>query len=452
MALILIVEDEKLLRWSLQKRLQQTGHTVHAAESLAQAGETLSAHQPDLVLLDLSLPDGHGLDFFEKNLDKLEEAVVIVMTAVGEVDDAVRAMKLGALDFLTKPVDHDDLMRLVDRSVAVRSEKLEAQAARRGRERELSLDVVGDSPSFRRVFEVATEVAASQVSSILIQGESGTGKNVLARHIHAVSGRHDKPILEVSCAAIPDQLLESELFGHEKGAFTDAKISRRGTFELADGGTVVLDEIGELKLELQSKLLHLLEERTFRRVGGTREIHVDLQVIALTNRQLRDMVQRGEFRSDLYYRVCVFPLTMPPLRERREDILPLARHFLKQLRRKFDRQIDGFSHEAENLLLSWSWPGNVRELRNVIERAMILEHGSQIGPQSLVVDGVGAPEPTVEDATNDALPGGILPLEEVEQEMVRRAMEAADNNQTRAAELLSISRDQLRYRLKKLAK
>jgi len=451
MALVLIVEDEKLLRWSLEKRLQQTGHTVHAVESLARADEVLSGHQPDLVLLDLSLPDGHGLDFFEQNLDKLEEAVVIVMTAVGEVDDAVRAMKLGALDFLTKPVDHEDLIRLVDRSVAVRGEKLDAQAARRGRERDLSIDVVGESPAFRRVFDVAGEVAASQVSSILIQGESGTGKNVLARHIHAVSGRHDKPILEVSCAAIPDQLLESELFGHEKGAFTDAKISKRGTFELADGGTVVLDEIGELKLELQSKLLHLLEERTFRRVGGTRAIHVDVVVIALTNRQLQDMVKRGEFRNDLYYRVCVFPLTLPPLRERREDILPLARHFLKQLRRKFDRQADGFTHEAENLLLSWSWPGNVRELRNVIERAMILERGDEVGAPALLLDGVGAPEPAGGDANPSGLPGGIVPLEEVEQEMVRRAMEAADNNQTRAAELLGISRDQLRYRLKKLA-
>jgi len=212
---------------------------------------------------------------------------------------------------------------------------------------------------------------------------------------------------------------------------------------------VVLDEIGELKLELQSKLLHLLEERTFHRVGGTREIHVDVQVIALTNRQLQDMVKRGEFRNDLYYRVCVFPLTLPPLRERREDILPLARHFLKQLRRKFDRQVDGFSHEAENLLLSWSWPGNVRELRNVIERAMILERGEEVGAPALLLDGVGAPQPA-DDAKAAGLPGGIVPLEEVEQEMVRRAMEAADGNQTRAAELLGISRDQLRYRWKKM--
>ncbi len=448
MALILIIEDEKLLRWSLEKRLTQAGHTVHLAADLAEAFEHLDRHRPDVALLDLSLPDGHGLDFFESNLPKFEETSVIVITAVGQVEDAVRAMKLGAVDFLNKPVDHEELIRLVDRSVAVRGDQLEAQAARSRRERQLANDLVGQSPPFQRVLEIAEEVAHSQVTSILIQGESGTGKNVVARHIHAVSARRLRPLLEVSCAAIPDQLLESELFGHERGAYTDAKATKRGTFELADAGTVILDEVGELKLELQAKFLHFLEERNFRRVGGMREIHVDVRVVALTNRDLGEMVDRSEFRSDLFYRLSVFPFTVPPLRKRREDILPLARHFLGSLNRKLGRRFDGFSREAENLLLASSWPGNVRELRNAIERAMILEHGPRLTPQSLVMDGVGVPQLTA-TAPEAHVPEGIVPLEEVEREMVRRALKAAGNNQTRAAELLDISRDQLRYRVKK---
>ncbi len=443
MAMILIVEDEKLLRWSLEKRLEKLGHKVDTAADLATAAGCLGRRQPDVVLLDLSLPDGHGLDFFASYRSQLEGAAVIVMTAVGEVEDAVRAMKLGALDFLTKPVNHEELIRLIDRSVSVKSVELEAQAARRERERELANEMVYESAAFRRVVTVAESVARSPVASILIQGESGTGKNVLARYIHAVSERRRRPLLEISCAAIPDQLLESELFGHERGAFTDAKASRRGTFELGDGGTVVLDEIGELKLELQSKLLHCLEERCFHRVGGTREIHVDVQVIALTNRDLKQMVRESKFRSDLFYRLNVFPITVPPLRERREDILPLARHFLGSLSRKLGRLFEGFTREAENLLLAASWPGNVRELRNVLERAMILEHGPRLSPGSLVLDGIEAvPQPA-------GLPDGIVPLEEVERQMVARALEAAGNNQTRAAELLEISRDQLRYRLGK---
>jgi two-component system, NtrC family, response regulator AtoC len=277
-ALVLLVEDEKLLRWALEQQLKRAGHRVHAAPDLATAGEHLATHQPDVVLLDLGLPDGHGLDFYETNHDRLEGSVVIVMTALGAVGEAVRAMKLGALDFLTKPVDQAELVALVERSLAVRGEQLEVQAARQSREVRLAQTIIGDSPAFRETIEIAEQVAASEVETVLIQGESGVGKNVVARHLHAVSQRRAKPLLEVSCATIPENLLESELFGHERGAFTDAKSSKRGVFELAEGGTVVLDEIGELRLDLQAKLLHFLEERRFRRVGGTREITVDVRV------------------------------------------------------------------------------------------------------------------------------------------------------------------------------
>ncbi len=447
MALILLVEDEKLLRWALQKQLERAGHQVHAAADLRAAAEHLGTHLPDLVLLDLNLPDGHGLDFYEQNRERLAESVVIVMTAVGQVGDAVRAMKLGALDFLTKPVDQADLVALVGRSLGVRSEQLEAAAARQVRAQSLAQRIVCESPAFRRVLEVAGQVAGSEVNTILIQGESGAGKNVIARYLHAASARRDRPLLEVSCATIPENLLESELFGHERGAFTDAKVTKRGVFELADGGTVVLDEIGELRLDLQAKLLHFLEERRFRRVGGTREITVDVRAVALTNRDLQAMVRDKSFRNDLYFRLSVFPISLPPLAARTEDVLPLARHFLATLQPKLGRRITGFTREAENRLLAYTWPGNVRELRNVIERAMVLARDEEIGVASLVLDWAGA-EAAPLAAPADPL-GGIVPLEEMERELVGRAMRAAGDNQTRAAELLGITRDQLRYRLKK---
>ena len=450
MAVVLLVEDEKLLSWALTKQLERAGHHVDAATDLAAAAAHLAARQPDVVLLDLGLPDGHGLDFFEENRERLAESEVIVMTATGQVEEAVRAMKLGALDFLTKPVNEAELVALVDRSLALRSDQLEAQAARRSREQWLAQQVVGDSDLFRRVREVVEQVAASDVGSILIQGESGSGKNVLARRVHALSARRERPILEVSCATIPETLLESELFGHEKGAFTDAKALKRGVFELAEGGTVVLDEIGELRLDVQAKLLHFLEERRFRRVGGTREIRVDVRVIGLTNRDLHAMVREKTFRDDLFYRLNVFPISVPPLRDRPADVLPLARHFLATVRPRLGERFSGFEPAAERLLVGYPWPGNIRELRNVIERALVLERGTEIGVRSLMLDWSPESEAARGGAPVEAvIPSGIAPLETVERELISRAMRATQDNTTRAAELLGLTRDQLRYRLKK---
>lgn len=454
MALVLLVEDEKLLRWSLQQRLEKEGHDVHTAENLKEARFHLTAHRPDLMLLDLGLPDGHGLDFYERNQESLEDSVVLVMTAVGQVDDAVRAMKLGALDFLSKPVDHKALVELVNRSIEVRATKRDAGLAKHIQAHHLAEDVICESAVFKRTLEVASEVSASEIETILLLGESGSGKNVVARHIHRVSSRNDGPFLEVNCAAIPDSLIESELFGHEKGSFTDAKTSRRGSFELAEGGTVLLDEVGEIRYDLQAKLLHLLEDRTFRRVGGSRELRADVRVIAATNRDLHQMVGDKQFRDDLYYRLSVFPIEIPALRDRRDDILPLAKMFLKNLQKKAGRTFDGFSREAENVLLAYAWPGNVRELRNVVERAVILEKRKVIETSSLILDRIHTVGTANEadrpgEPTDDGMPHGIVALEEVEREMVRRAMDAAGDNQTRAAELLGVTRDQLRYRLKK---
>ena len=448
MGQIQIVEDEKLLRWALAEQLKRAGHNVRAAATLKEASEHLATHQPDVLLLDISLPDGNGLDFYEENLSKLEDTVIIVMTAVGQVEEAVRAMKLGALDFLSKPIDHSELVRQIERSLVVHSEHREVQAARQSRERNLDPPLIAESTSSRNLMDIVGEVADSQVDTLLIQGESGTGKNVLARHIHSISNRWQKPILELSCAAVPDTLIESELFGHERGAFTDAKSTRRGVFELADGGTVVLDEIGELKLELQSKLLHVLEERRLRRVGGTREIRIDVRVIGLTNRDLTSMAQEGSFRQDLFFRLNIFPITVPPLRERAEDILPLARLFLATLQPKLGRDYKGFSHEAENALLAYSWPGNIRELRNVVERAMILDRTDQIQAKSLILDQLGSNARSANSLSAPALK--ITTLQEMEHQLIEKAMSATGGNQTRAAELLGITRDQLRYRLKKL--
>jgi DNA-binding NtrC family response regulator len=448
MAAILLVEDEDLLRWSLQQRLEREGHTVDPAPNLATAEAVLNAVQPDVVLLDLSLPDGHGLEFFERHRERLEDSVVVVMTAVGQIEHAVRAMKLGALDFLSKPVDHASLVALIDRSLDVRSTRRDAQVARRQRESALESEIISHSRSFRRTLEIAQEVARSAIDTVLLLGESGTGKNVVSRFIHAASDRNEAPLIEVNCAAIPEQLLESELFGHERGAFTDAKSTRRGTFELAEGGTVLLDEIGEIRLDTQAKLLHLLEERAFRRVGGSREIRVDVRVVAATNRDIRDMVERRDFRDDLYYRLSTFPIEIPPLRNRHEDILPLARHFLRRLQGKVGRSYGGFSREAENILLAYPWPGNVRELRNVVERAVILEKGDLITPHAVILDSVAA-APARDGTGAPTTAQGIVPLEKMERELVSRAMAATGGNQTRAAELLGVTRDQLRYRLKK---
>jgi len=315
-------------------------------------------------------------------------------------------------------------------------------------------EIIAESPQMREVMNFVRRVAASEATTILIEGENGTGKDLIAKTIHYQSLRHTEPFIAINCAAIPETLLESELFGYEKGAFTDARAQKRGLFELADKGTLFLDEIGEIPLMLQAKLLRVLEEQCFRRLGGLKDIHVDLRVVAATNKNLREAVQEGAFRQDLYFRLNVIHITIPPLRERREDILPLARYFIEHYNRKFKRNIEGLSPEAEQLLLAHDWPGNVRELRNAIERAMILEESSVIRPSSLP-NSITRSAPMVSFATaslpSGSAPGGEfgLSLEEHEKQLILRALEQTGWNQTRAARLLRITRDTLRYKMKK---
>lgn len=441
MALVLLVEDEQLLRWSISRWLEQAGFEVHQASSLAEAKQHLHQHCPDIVLLDLSLPDGFGLDLIEQEKENLRESEIIVVTASGSVEDAVRAMKMGAFDFLTKPVAQNALLDVLHKACAWRRNSRDAEGFRRMTETHIKGPIIAHSPAMLRVLEQAKQVAAAP-TTVLIQGETGVGKEVLARFIHGNSPRAHGPLQAINCAAIPEQLVESELFGNEKGAFTDAREGRKGVFELADGGTVILDEVVEIPLALQAKLLRFLEERTLRRLGGTREILVDVRVIAITNRNLEQLVAEGSFRSDLFYRLNVFPLWVPPLRQRQEDILPLARHFLHAFAAPLGKRFSHFAPRVEAALLSHSWPGNVRELRNLMERTALLEEGGVVVGRALRW---GEAEPEA-----SALPPAaeLVPLDEVEFRAIVNAMRVSKGNQSEAARLLRISRDQLRYRLK----
>jgi len=439
MPLILIVEDDALLRTTLRRRLERMGHVVHEAPTVAEGRQHLLGHQPDLVLLDLSLPDGNGLDFLDEQREALAESLILVMTGSGQIEDAVRAMKAGALDFLQKPVVHDELFVLVDRALKRRRERTDAERTRREREREATDRVVAESPGMKSALGLAGTVAGSPATTVLVQGETGTGKEVIARYIHARMLGRDLPLCFMNCAAMPEMLAESELFGHEKGAFTDARETRKGMFELADGGVLVLDEIGEMPAPLQAKLLRCLEERQIRRVGGSREILVNVRVIALTNRDLEARVKDGSFRKDLFFRLNVFPITIPPLRDRREDILPLAHFFLERFAPKAGKIVHGFSPDARRRLESYDWPGNAREVRNVVERAVILERSEEVGVRHLNVPAADA-SPAVDE-------GEILSLDEIEYRSIVRAVRACDGNQSAAAKLLGVSRDQLRYRV-----
>jgi len=447
MATILIVDDEKNLRRMLRDALEADGHTVLQAaageEALARFEETAC----DLVLLDMILPDLNGLQVLRRMKRVAAEVPVLIMTAYSEVRGAVEAMKAQAADYLCKPFDLEELKLVVQRTL---DSSALAQKYRRLQELELGrhqgVQVTGESRSARKLRQVIKQVAASEAPSVLIYGESGTGKEVVARALHYQGARRDFPLVEVNCAAISETLFESELFGHERGAFTDAKIAKKGLVEVGHKGTLFLDEIGEMALPLQAKFLRFLEGRRFRRVGGTQDITVDIRVVAATNRDLTQLVREGRFRKDLYYRLNLIFIAVPALRERSEDILPLARLFLEQASRTARKAIRGFAPEAERLLTRYPWPGNVRELRNVVERIALLENAESIQPQHL------PPEIAGESAL--PLPGrfdiGALfpkPLAEIEAAYIQAVLERAGGNKTRAAEILGITRQTLRSKL-----
>jgi two-component system, NtrC family, response regulator AtoC len=464
---ILIVDDEQMVRWSLAEALASWGYSTVEAGSIAAGLAVFDAEQPTAVLLDVNLPDGSGLDALREIKRRQPEAVIIMMTANVLVEDTISALRGGAYDFIGKPVTLEELQVTIRNGIEARALRKELKLFRKERAREFSFDqIIGDSPGMREMFQLARKVAESEVSSVLLQGESGTGKDLVANAVHYGSRRSAAPVVHINCAAIPANLIESELFGYEKGAFTDAKARKEGLFEQAEGGTLFLDEIGELDLSLQAKLLRVLEEGAFRRVGGLKDLPLDVRVIAASNRNLKEESEAGHFRLDLYYRLSVIQIDIPPLRERGDDIILLGEHYIKQFNERLRKSVRGLTPEVIRIFKQYRWPGNVRELRNVIERVMILEDGDLITTKYLPRDLTSGevivqhPAPSSEEVVHgEAAPGidilfplppGGVSLDEVEMSLVRQALSRSGGNQTRAAELLGISRDQLRYRLKKL--
>ncbi|MCS6886221.1 MAG: sigma-54 dependent transcriptional regulator [Acidobacteriota bacterium] len=449
---VLVVDDDELVRWSARQALKSWGYEVHEATDIKTALTTIDAERPGAVLLDIHLPDGSGLDILREIRQLSPQTIVIMITGNVQVADTLSALRGGAYDFISKPINLDELQVTLRNGFETKKLRQEVNKIKTERSRLFSFEqIVGHSPSMKETLALARKVAESEATSVLLLGESGTGKDLLAKAIHYASRRSDRPFVAINCATLPANLIESELFGYEKGAFTDAKSRKEGLFEQADGGTIFLDEIGEMELSLQAKLLRVLEESSFRRVGGLKDIPLDVRVIAASNRDLRVEAEAGRFRLDLYYRLSVIQIDIPPLRKRSEDILGLAETYIAHFNEKLRRHIKGLAPETKAVFLRYNWPGNVRELRNCIERAMILEESDLITLKYLP-RGIACDFSTLstEPDKGFVLPPGGVKLEEVELSLVRQAMERSNGNQTRAAELLGISRDQLRYRLKKI--
>ena len=451
-ARILVVDDEKLIRWSVGERLQRDGYEVLAAESGEQALDLVAANAPDLMLLDVRLPGIDGLTTLQRALSLHPEVTVLMMSAHSTVDIAVEAMKHGAIDFLVKPFPFQSLDAAVQRALQTARTRRQIAALtseRKGGAASLGA-LVGRSAAMESIRSMVSRLAASDATTVLIEGESGAGKEVVARAVHFESARAEKPFMQVNCAALPEHLLESELFGHERGAFTDAHTQKRGLFESAEGGSVMLDEIGDLPPGGQAKLLRLLENKTFRRVGGVQELRADVRVLAATNVNLEERVAEGRFRADLFFRLNVVRILMPSLREHVEDIPILAAHFIARFDQEMKREVKGVSPAALDVLAGYHWPGNVRELRNVIERAFILHASAdEIRPEHLPPELCKLPPQKKQEKLVPQVAEQGIVLEDVEKKLITEAMERANGNQSKAARLLGISRDTLRYRLKK---
>ncbi len=452
---VLIVDDENLVCWSLAKMLKRVGHLVEIVNTGADARLKLERFSFDLIVLDASLPDIDGLQFLEECKARDNDLPVIIMTSSFHSDLAFKAFSLGAEDYIGKPFNIDMVERSIQKiffKKGLAKEVVPAQAKRRKKYEQDQL--VGNCPSMVELFKIMNTCAQQDCKTILVLGESGTGKELVSHGIHNLSARKDAPLVEVNCASIPDNLLENELFGHEKGAYTDAGNREVGVFEQAEGGTVFLDEIGDMPLHMQGKILRVIENRKFRRLGGQKDIETDVRIIAATNQNLTAMVEEGTFRGDLLYRLNMMCITVQPLRERKKCIPSMVEYFIDRLNSEYGRAVEGISSEALRLLMAHNWPGNVRELRNVLERAMMLEQGKVLSTEHIYVSSG--------TASNRCLPGCSLPaeatiilppegvsIEEVEKEYIRQALARYDGNQTKAAKCLGLSLDTLRYRRKK---
>ncbi len=452
---VFLLDDDQLIVSMLARALKKEGYEVHAETGSHEIVDKILSFSPDVALLDIKLPGKSGIDILQELTDQGIRTQVVMLTSDDTAETAVKAMKLGAVDYLTKPFDLDEVKIVIKGIVEKGNLMREVDYLRKVSSEILHREIIGESAIIQELMAKARKMAAARVPIILLTGESGTGKELFARYIHHDMHRKDSyrhfPFIGVNCSALPEHLIESELFGHEKGSFTDAKADKRGIFEMAYGGSILLDEIGEMKQNLQSKLLRVIEERNVRRIGGKMDIPIDVTVFATTNRNIEGAVEAGEFRMDLFYRLNAFSLRIPPLRERREDIPILARHFLAHYSGKYNKKtLKGFSPEAEELLSSYRWPGNIRELRNAIERIVVLENGDTILPEHLpkeILHPARAEKQT--PGVDFILPDSGLSLEEVEKDLILQALEKTGNNKTLAAKLLNISYDSLRYQVKK---
>ena len=456
--LILLVDDQESIRFFLTKTLAEEGFEVRAASTAAQAIEVINSELPDLVLLDLKLPDRNGLEVLAEIQDILKDICVVMMTAFGDIKTAVEAMKLGAYDYVNKPINLEQLMLVIQKGL--KSKELSRELLRLRRRQNIEVDsniIPSQSPSMVAVYKMVQQVARSESTTVLIEGESGTGKDVISNLIHKMSARHNMPMMEINCASLPEELLESELFGHEKGAFTDAKNQKLGLLELANRGTLFLDEIGEMSQTIQVKLLRVLERMTFKRVGGTKDISVNVRIISATNRNLAHAVKEGTFREDLYYRLKVVPIYIPPLRERKEDILVLTKHFLNVYNRQFNKSFQGVSEDCTEVLLNYEWPGNIRELKNMLERVVLLEDDEVLRADHLPISGRAVDTSLsavrrLENALLRPIPETGIEFDrlvsDVEIDLIVKASRQCGWNQSRTAELLRMKRDKLRYRMK----
>jgi len=444
-ATVLVVDDEPLIRWSLVNRLKEEGYRTLEA---ATAGEAVAQHRDgaDLVLLDFALPDANGLTVLKQIKETDPDTLVIMLTANTEVGTAVEAMKAGAFHYANKPFDLDEIVLLVEKALETTDLRREVRVLRARNAQPYGLaSIVGTSASIKSVRALLEKIGASPASTVLLTGESGTGKDLAAKVIHYSSSRAAKPFMNITASALPETLLESELFGHERGAFTGADRQKRGLIESADGGTVFLDEIGEMAPILQAKLLRFLEEKTFKRVGGNQDIKVDVRVIAATNRSLHEEVKHGRFREDLFYRLNVMAVELPPLRDRKGDVALLVDHYIENFNTEFRKKIRGLTPRAMAALQDYPWRGNVRELRNAVERAMLLAEGNELNESHF-------PMLTANNAdlsTSMGLPPEGINLDALERSLVVQALERSAWNQTKAATLLGLNRDQIRYRIEK---
>lgn len=472
---ILIVDDEKGIRFAFARALEKDQYEVFEAETGSEALNLLNENQIDLILLDVKLPDMSGIEILKQIREQGLPTIVIMMSAFGDISIAVEAMQLGADNFRTKPFNVSEMKNCIKSAIENKKNSTMLESYKTSEKLKFCQEIIGESKPIRYINELIKRIAVSPSTTVLIQGNSGTGKELVARAIHFNSNRKDNRFIEVNCTAIPESLLESELFGHEKGSFTDAKKEHRGIFEQADGGTLFLDEIGDMPITMQAKLLRVLQEKRFKRVGGAKNISVDVRVIASTNVNLEEAVKKGSFREDLFYRLKVVPIILPQLKERDNDTLLIAKHYLTQFCKEFKKDFSGFTSEAETALTQYSWPGNIRELKNIIERAVLLENGKLLDVNQLNIDGNQnydsfnnipfeskssetisiSPDKNEANPTEQTNKGQIVLysdsflLEDVEKSLLLKALSENQWNRNTVAKIVGMNRTTLYSKIKK---